>query len=357
MLQQTVHDDIGIHITAQFNADPKSLTVGFITQIRDSIKLFILYKLCDLFDQTSLIHCIRKLCHDDTALAICHGLDIVYSPYTDLAASGSVGFFDACFSKDGCSCREIRSLYDLHQFFDGSRAVFLHPVVYDLDNGSNHLTQVVRRNIRCHTNGDTGAAIYQNIGKTSRKNRRFFLSLIKVRHEINGILANIRQHLHGNTAQSCLGVSHRCGAVAVHGTEVSMSIYKRVTGRPFLSHINQCAVNGAVAVRVIFTHCITDDTGGFTVRLIRTVIQLNHRIKHSSLHRFQAVAHVRECPGGDNAHRIIDVRRFHCLFQINVMNFVKYIWFHLYSFRPQKDLSDLNLIKYPGSLRTSHLPR
>ena len=51
-----------------------------------------------------------------------------------------------------------------------------------------------------------------------------------------------------NMAQSCLGVSHRCGAVAVHGTEVSMSIYKRVTGSPFLSHINQCAVNGAVAV-------------------------------------------------------------------------------------------------------------
>ena len=119
----------------------------------------------------------------------------------------------------------------------------------------------MRRNIRCHTNGDTGAAIYQNIGKTSRKNRRFFLSLIKVRHKINGILADICQHLHGNTAQSRLGISHRCGTITVHGTEVSMSIYKRVTGSPFLSHINQCAVNGAVAVRVVFTHCITDDTG------------------------------------------------------------------------------------------------
>ena len=243
MLQQAVHDDIGIHITAQFNADPKSLTVGFITQIRDSINLFILYKLCDLFDQTGFIHCIRKLCHNNTALAVCHGLDIVYSPYTDLAASGSVSFFDTGFSKDGRSCRKIRSLYDLHQFFDGSRTVFLHPVVYDLDNGSNHLPQVVGRNIRCHTNGDTGTAIYQNIRVTGRKNRRFFLCLIKVRHEINGIFADICQHLHGNTAQSRLGISHRCGTVAVHGTEVSMSIYKRVTGSPFLSHIYQRTIN------------------------------------------------------------------------------------------------------------------
>lgn len=91
-------------------------------------------------------------------------------------------------------------------------------------------------------------------------------------------------------------------------------------------------------------------SGGMARRVLMTAALMQEP-------RFQAVAHVRECPGGDNAHRIIDVRRFHCLFQINVMNFVKYIWFHLYSFRPQKDLSDLNLIKYPGSLRTSHLPR
>ena len=122
-------------------------------------------------------------------------------------------------------------LYDLHQFFDSSRAVFLHPVVYDLDNGSNHLTQVVRPEYSLpYQRGDTGAAIYQNIGKTRPEEPSVsFSDLIKVQHEINGILANIRQHLHGNTAQSCLSVSHRCGARAVHGTEVSMSIYKRVT--------------------------------------------------------------------------------------------------------------------------------
>ena len=33
-------------------------------------------------------------------------------------------------------------------------------------------------------------------------------------------------------------------------------------------------------MRVIFTHGITDDTRAFTVRLVRTVVQLDHRIKN-----------------------------------------------------------------------------
>ena len=79
---------------------------------------------------------------------------------------------------------------------------------------------------------------------------------------------------------------------------------------------------------MIFTHGIADDTGTFTVRFIRAVIQLDHGIQNSSLHRFQSVSYIRKSTGRDNAHGIVDIRLFHGLLQIHLMDFIKNIVFH-----------------------------
>ena len=92
-----------------------------------------------------------------------------------------------------------------------------------------------------------------------------------------------------------------------------MAVYQRVPGRPLLGHIYQSAVDGTVSVRVIFTHGIAHDTGGFPVRLIRSVVQLDHGVQDPPLHWFQTVPHIRKGPGSNNAHGVIDVGVFHCL--------------------------------------------
>ena len=107
-----------------------------------------------------------------------------------------------------------------------------------------------------------------------------------------------------------------------------MSVYQRISGRPFLCHINQCAIDRTVTVRVIFTHRITDDTCTLSVRLVGTVIQFDHRVQNSSLYRFQTISYIRQCTGRNNTHRVVDIRGFHCLFQIHFVDFVKYIVFH-----------------------------
>ena len=107
-----------------------------------------------------------------------------------------------------------------------------------------------------------------------------------------------------------------------------MSVYQRVSGRPFLCHINQCTIDRAVTVRVIFTHRITDDTRTLSVRLVRTIVQLDHRVHDSSLYRFQTISYIRQGTGRNNTHRVVDIRGFHCLFQIHFVDFVKYIVFH-----------------------------
>ena len=69
------------------------------------------------------------------------------------------------------------------------------------------------------------------------------------------------------------------------GTEVSMAVHHRITGCPVLCHVDECSVDRAVAVRVIFTHRITDDTRALTVRLIRRIVQFTHGVQNTSLYR------------------------------------------------------------------------
>ena len=143
----------------------------------------------------------------------------------------------------------------------------------------------MRRNIGCHTNGDSRSSIHKKVRKSCRKYGRFFFCLIKVWCEIYGIFIDIRSQFHRNLTQSCLCVSHSCSAVAIHRSKVSMSINKWISRRPFLRHINQCTVDRTITMRVIFTHSITDNTGTFSMRLIRSIVKLNHRIENSSLNR------------------------------------------------------------------------
>src|SRR5699024_7374031 len=121
------------------------------------------------------------------------------------------------------------------------------------------------------------------------------------------ILINISQHLHGYLAETGFRVTHRRRAVAVHGTEVPVTVYQRISGGPVLRHVYKGAVNRTVAVGMIITHGIADDTGAFTGRFIRAVVQFDHGIQNSSLHRLQSVPYIRKSTGRDYAHGIVDI--------------------------------------------------
>ena len=203
----------------------------------------------------------------------------------------------------------------------------------------------MRRNIGCHTYRNTGSSVYQKIWITGWQNNRLSLCLIEVWLEINCIFVDICQHFHGNLAQTCLCVSHGCCPVTIYRTKVSMSVYQRISGRPFLCHIYKCTINRTVTMWVIFTHCITDNTRTFTMWLVRTIIQLYHGIQYTTLNRFQTISYIRQCSGSDNAHCIVNVRVLHGLFQIHLVDFVKNIIFHL---------SILPIIRYPDSLQILH---
>ena len=75
-------------------------------------------------------------------------------------------------------------------------------------NTFGYFTQVVWRDIRRHTNGDTGAAIDQEVGEARRQDDRLLGATVIVRREIDGVFVDIANHLHGQLCHARFGVPH-----------------------------------------------------------------------------------------------------------------------------------------------------
>ena len=118
-----------------------------------------------------------------------------------------------------------------------------------------------------HTDGDPFRTVDQQIGKTHRKNLRLLLRLIKIRHKIHNILIQIRQiGLLRHLRKAGLRITHSRRAVTLDRTKVPMTVDQDHTLLEFLRHDHERLIDGAVAVRMVFTHGIAHDTGALAVR-------------------------------------------------------------------------------------------
>src|SRR5690554_1181878 len=111
----------------------------------------------------------------------------------------------------------------------------------------------------------------------------------------------------GDFGHAHFGVTHCRGAIAIYGTEVTLAINQHVPQRKWLGHTHDGVINSRVAVRVIFTDHVTNNTGGLLVGLIPVVVEHVHGKEHTAMHRLQAIAHVRQCPSDDDAHGVVEV--------------------------------------------------
>ena len=80
--------------------------------------------------------------------------------------------------------------------------------------------------------------------------------------------------------------------------------------------MNECAVNGTIAVRMVFTEYIADDTRRLSVRLVRRYAQFGHGIQYAAVYGLQTVAHIRQRARYDNRHRIGYKRFFQLILNI-----------------------------------------
>ena len=85
---------------------------------------------------------------------------------------------------------------------------------------------------------------------------------------------------------------------------------------------------------VILSHHLSDQTGAFLMGAGMNEIEFSHRIEYPAVHGLQPVTNIRQSPGYDNRHRIIDVRITHFFFKGPYYNVFAAACIHkfLYSF-------------------------
>lgn len=86
---------------------------------------------------------------------------------------------------------------------------------------------------------------------------------------------------------------------------------ERHAHREVLGQTHERIVDSRIAVRVIFTHAVTDGAGALDVRLVGRDTALAHCIEDAAVDGFEAIAHVRKRTGHDDRHRVLEERRAH----------------------------------------------
>ena len=144
----------------------------------------------------------------------------------------------------------------------------------------------MRRNVRCHTDRDTGGAVDQKLWEHCRKNGRLFLRAVVVRSEINCVFIQTAEHFGRKLLQTNFGVTHSSGAVTVDRTEVALAVDQRITHGKVLSHTNDCFVSCGITVRMVLTDHVTDHTSRLLMLCVPHVVQFEHREEHTTVNGF-----------------------------------------------------------------------
>ena len=149
---ELAYENFRADILFQVQHDPNPVPVGLIPKVLNTLDLLLPNQVSDLFDQFCLVHRVGQLC-ENNALPVCPlvPLDQGSSTYPDDPFSRPVGIPDPLLPVDDPAGGKIRTGNVLQEI------VFVYFRVLDESDQSIHqFTQIVRRNVRCHANRDSG---------------------------------------------------------------------------------------------------------------------------------------------------------------------------------------------------------
>ena len=81
-------------------------------------------------------------------------------------------------------------------------------IVDQVDNSTRNLTQIVWRNIRGQTDGDTGRAVEQQVWQPGWQYDRFFHRAVEIRRPVDGAITEFGEQAPGIRHKTRFGVSH-----------------------------------------------------------------------------------------------------------------------------------------------------
>ena len=323
VLEQFVEHHVGVGVALDVHHDAHAFLVRLVVHVRYALDLLFGDQRGDVLDEFLLHHVVGNLVHHDFLASVVVHFDVHLRTDDNASAPGFVGFLHPGISIDVGSRGEVGCLDVFHQLVNGYFGVVNvgHDTVH-------HLAEVVRSHVGGHTHGDARRPVHQQVGDAGRQHERFLQGVVEVGLEVHRVLADVYQHGFGNAAQAGFGITHGRRAVVVHRPEVALPVHQRVAHGPRLRQPHQRAIDGRVAMRVVFPHDIAHDSRALLIRFIGIVAQLIHAEKHTALHRFQTIAHIGQRPRHDDRHGVVNVRRFHFFVNVHFDNSV--LLSHLY---------------------------
>ena len=140
----------------------------------------------------------------------------------------------------------------------------------------DNLGRIMRRDAGRHADGDAACTICQQIGEQAGHNLGLFVFTIVGRAKVRCILIKPVHKLNGCARQTCFSISIRSRIIAVDVAKVALPVHQRIPQRKGLREPNHCVINGLVAMRVIFTDNIADNTGTFLIPASRIKLEQAH---------------------------------------------------------------------------------
>ena len=285
-LEELVEHHVGVEIALHVDDDAHTVLVALVVHVRYALDSFFCGQHADVFHQFLLVQSVGQFAHHDGVVRR-SGFDFRFGAHHDPSASGFVGSLHALHAHDVASGGEVGCFHVVHQPFGVDVRI-----VDESHAAVNHFSQVVRGHIRGHTHGNAAGTVHQEVGDARRHHGGFVERVVKVAVHVHRFLVEVLHHGFAHLGQSGFRVTHGSGRVAVHGAEVALSVHQCVAHVPGLGHTDQCAVNRAVAVRMVFTKHVAHDTGRLSGRFVVCDAQAHHAVEDASVNGFETVAHV-----------------------------------------------------------------
>ena len=306
MAVQVVQHHLGLLAALQLHDDPHPPPVRLVAEVRNPGEALVLDEVGDLLDEAGLVDLVGDLGDDDAVPPFAGGLEIGDRPDLNDPAALVVGAHDAAPPVDPAPRREIGSGYQLQQL---SVQVFVAgaAVLDQVDQRRGHFAQVVRGDLGRHPDRDPIRAVHQQVRHDRGQHLGLDRLAVEVGMEADRAPVDVLHHGDGNLGEPRLGVAVGGRRIPVHRSEVALPVDQRVPQVESLSEADERVVHRGVTVGVVLLEDLADDSRALRKRTRGQQPLPEHRVQDPALHRFQAVADVRQRPADDHRHRVVHV--------------------------------------------------
>ena len=312
VLVEIVQNDFGLLAALQLEDDAHAVAIAFVANFRNAFDLLLVHQSSGGFDQPRFVHLVRNLGDDDRFAVLAHRLGGGLGAQFESAATLGEVIDDPLPAEDESAGREIGTLHHVRNFRQ-RRVGLLHQRNGRVDD----LGEIVRRDIGRHADRDARRSVDQQIRNARRKHFGLHAALVEVGPEIDRLFVEILQQRGVDAREPRFGVPVGRRRIAIHRSEIALPIHQRIPQRKILRHADQGVVDRLIAVRMIVAQHFANDAGALAISAVERQAHLRHRVQNPAMHRLQTVANVGQRAPDDHAHRVVEIRPPHLVFDVD----------------------------------------